>query len=224
MEEKIKSINLDFVNAYLIILRNEFILIDTGVSQHKERLEKELINEGALPDKLKLVIITHGDADHTGNCAYLQKKYNVKIAMHPGDVLMAEKGIILNRKIRTLPAKIFVIIRKIKRKITGTKLSFDSFKPDILLNDNQSLKDYGFDATVYHLPGHTKGSIGILTKEGNFFAGDIFFNRSKPAISYYIENETELMNSVKKITGMKINTIYPGHGKLFSSGLLDNIK
>jgi len=49
-----------------------------------ETLENKLTTAGCLPGKLKLVIITHGDFDHTGNCAKLQQKYNCKIAMHKG--------------------------------------------------------------------------------------------------------------------------------------------
>ena len=44
-----KIIVLDFVNAFLVKLKDGFILIDTGMPQHWERLEAQLTAEGCLP-------------------------------------------------------------------------------------------------------------------------------------------------------------------------------
>ena len=40
---------------------------------------------------------------------------------------------------------------------------FEAFEPDALLEDEESLAEYGLDATILSLPGHTPGSIGVLT-------------------------------------------------------------
>ena len=80
--EDITTIELTFVNAFLVKVKEEFVLIDTDLAMHWEKLESELMSAGCLPDKLKLVLITHGDFDHTGNCAKLQEKYKSPIAMH----------------------------------------------------------------------------------------------------------------------------------------------
>jgi hydroxyacylglutathione hydrolase len=208
---EIKTIELTFVNAFLVKINEGFILIDTGLSMHWEKLESELISADCLPDKLKLVIITHGDFDHTGNCARLQEKYKCRIAMHKDDSLMVENGVFLKRKVRTLSARIFSLIRILFRR----KFTFDKFKPDIYLTEGQNLDEYGFNARVIHIPGHTKGSIGILTDDGNLFAGDTFTNNKKPDTANYIENKVELENSIARLKNMNIKTIYPGHGKPF---------
>ena len=202
---------MTFVNAFLIKVNDGFILIDTGLSMFWEKLENELIAAGCLPDKLKIVIITHGDFDHTGNCAKLQEKYKCKIAMHKDDSNMAENGVLQKRKVKKLAAKIFIIIRKLKRR----KFTFEKFKPDIYLTDGQDLSEYGLDAKVIHIPGHTKGSIGIITNDGILFSGDIFTNRKKPDTATYIENSDDLKNSYTKLRTMNIKTIYPGHGNPF---------
>ncbi|HVN48678.1 MAG TPA: MBL fold metallo-hydrolase, partial [Bacteroidota bacterium] len=67
MINETKTLTFDFVNAYLLNVQDGFILIDTGFSMHWPRLEKELLHAGCLPDRLKLVLITHGDVDHIGN-------------------------------------------------------------------------------------------------------------------------------------------------------------
>jgi glyoxylase-like metal-dependent hydrolase (beta-lactamase superfamily II) len=56
-------------------------------------VEAELVSTGCFSDKLRLVVITHGDLDHTENCAKLKEKYNAKVAMHQADAFMAEEGI-----------------------------------------------------------------------------------------------------------------------------------
>ena len=42
-------------------------------------IEEAFENAGCKPGDLKLVIITHGDLDHTGNCAFLQNKYRTRM-------------------------------------------------------------------------------------------------------------------------------------------------
>jgi len=217
MKEDIKIIEMTFVNAFLVKVEDGFILIDTGLAMFRKKLESELVSAGCLPGKLKLVIITHGDFDHTGNCAGLQEKYKCKIAMHKDDSAMAENSVFPKRKIRTLYGKIFFLVRKMKRR----KFTFDEFKPDIYLTDGQKLNEYGLNATVIHIPGHTKGSIGILTDDGILFAGDTFTNRRKPDIATYIENSSELKNSIARLKSLPVKTVYPGHGKPFQ---MDQIK
>jgi len=209
--EDIRIIGMTFVNAFLIKVTDGFILIDTGLAMHWDRLKKELEAAGCFPGNLKLVIITHGDFDHTGNCVNLREKYHCKIAMHEMDLPMVEKGMRPKRKVKSLIAKVLMTLRKIMRK----KFTYEFFKPDLFLADGQRLTEYGLDASVIHIPGHTKGSIGILTDDGILFAGDLFTNRRKPDTATYIENSDELINSLSRLKTMAITTVYPGHGNPF---------
>ncbi len=215
MSDNIKVINLDFVNAFLIKVKDGYILIDTGLPQQWEKLNEKLMSAGCLPGTLKLVIITHGDWDHTGNCSMLQEKYKAKIAMHSADAFMAEGQVFLKRKIRTLSRRIFFMLMMLMIKLQKNKISFNKFKPDILLANGQNMGEYGFDAKIIHIPGHTKGSIGILTTEGDLFAGDTFVNRKKPDSAEIIENLQELEKSIDMLKKMNIKMVYPGHGRPF---------
>lgn len=215
MSDNIKVINLDFVNAYLVEVKDGYILIDTGLPQQWEKLDKELMSSGCSPGRLKLVMITHGDWDHTGNCAMLQEKYKAKIAMHSADAFMAEGFVLLKRKIRTLSRRIFFMFMMLMMKLRKNKIKFNKFKPDMLLADGQDMGEYGFDAKIIHIPGHTIGSIGILTNEGDLFAGDTFVNRKKPDSAEIIANLQELENSIEMLKKMNIKMVYPGHGRPF---------
>lgn len=61
------------VNCYLIRTSHGFVLIDTGMTNKRSKIEKELVGTGCLPRNLQLIILTHGDFDHCGNAGYLRK-------------------------------------------------------------------------------------------------------------------------------------------------------
>ena len=209
--EDIKIINLTFVNAFLLKVKEGFILIDTGLSMHWDKLENELISAGCLPDKLKLVIITHGDYDHCGNGRNLQEKYGATIAMHKADEPMVRNGLIRKRKIKSFRNKIFFLIRILFNKM----VEYEKLTPDIYLASGQNLQEYGLYGTVIHIPGHTHGSIGVLTDEGSLFSGDTFINNKRPNTARLVENQNELDMSLARLKKMNIKMVYPGHGMPF---------
>jgi len=217
----IRIIKLDFVNAYLLDDFGDFILIDTGLPQQFAAIDRELTEAGCRPGNLRLIVITHGDWDHTGNAVRLRDKYKTQIAMHRGDLEQVERGVQLKRKIRPLSYRLLFKVRMLMRKLRKTKISFTGFRPDIFLEDGQSLSPYGLAAKVIHVPGHTPGSIGILGDGGDFFAGDTFVNAKNPDTARIIENQSQLESSLEKLKKLNIKTVYPGHGAPF---LIQNLK
>ena len=196
-------------NCYLVKTDTGFILIDTGRASKRTKLEKELESAGCNPGNLKLILLTHGDFDHTGNCAYLRKKFGTKIAMHYGDSGMVERGDMFWK--RKNPN---ILVRIIVNVFLGLSQA-DRFKADLTIEDGYHLSEYGFDAKVLHLPGHSKGSIGILTAGGDLFCGDLFMNMNQPTPTSLVDDKAELKVSIEKLKSIKINTVYPGHGKPF---------
>jgi len=82
---------LGTVNCYLIETDTSYILIDTGCPNKRTKLEKELESAGCKPGNLNLIVLTHGDFDHTGNAAHLREKFGAKIVMHHDDSGMVER-------------------------------------------------------------------------------------------------------------------------------------
>jgi hydroxyacylglutathione hydrolase len=216
MDQEIRTIPLK-VPCFLVKTRDGFLMIDTGDASDRAHLEKELDHAGVKPDNLKLIILTHGDFDHAGNAAFLREKYGVQIAMHPDDSEMVERGDQgWNRKAKsdrvTVFGKIIIFISSLLAR-SGT---FNTFKPDIYLEDGYDLSEYRFDARVLYLPGHSKGSIGILTAGSDLFCGDLLMNMLKPDLHFLIDDLADYHNSLAKLKRLKIGTVYPGHGKPFS--------
>jgi len=207
------------VNCYLFKVKDGFVLIDTGYAKYRDVIDAALAEAGC--DALNLIILTHGDFDHVGNCAYLKEKFGCRVAMHSDDVGMVEKGdMFWNREMgraKRAFGKLFLLIKRIRLD------EEDMFSPDVFLKDRQHLAEFGFDATVHHLPGHSKGSIGLLTADGDLFCGDVFTNVSMPKGSDLLSNRNDYIKSLERIQSLDIQTVYPGHGLPFHRNALSNI-
>jgi len=211
---EIKPITLNYlfgVNSYLLRTREGYFLIDTGLAKKRGQLEEELDAAGCHPGDLKLIIITHGHTDHTGNAAYLRDRYGAKVAAHRGDSKMFESGNMFT------DANGGVLLRLIGvlTKIIGVG-DCDGFTPDVILEDNQDLTPYGLKATVLHTPGHSQGSISIYTSEGDLFCGDLLNNNKKPEKASLVQDAEQLEASTQKIRALKTSTVHPGHGRSFT--------
>jgi hydroxyacylglutathione hydrolase len=209
---EIQHIPLKFLfdaNCYLIQTETGYILIDTGIKNRRKQLEAAILDAGCQPGDLKLIIITHGHVDHVGNAMYLRDKYSAKIAMHSGDVNMVTGG----GMFADAPQSFMIKIVGFFMNLTGLG-DFETFKPDILLEDNQSLQEYGLDATVIHTPGHSKGSISIIMDSGELFSGDIF-NGSVEGVTTLVDDQSMLDSSVEQLKNLDSESFYPGHGKPF---------
>lgn len=202
------------VNCYLIQAAAGHVLIDTGGSNSRRELHVRLESAGCEPGSLKLILLTHGDFDHIGNAAYLRSVFGARIAMHCDDSGMAERGdMFVNRK------KPNILVRAIVPIFTGFGTS-ERFTPDILLDDGYDLSQHGLEAKVIYLPGHSKGSIGILTAGGELFCGDLFDNTKEPALNSIMDDPTAGKASAAKLEALSIRMVYPGHGQPFSTELL----
>jgi len=202
--------NLGSVNCYLIHTQDGFILVDTGLPAGRKQLEDQLGQAGCQPGSLRLILLTHGDFDHMGSAAYLRQKFGAKIAMHPDDWGMAERADMFwnrgkdNRLLRGLIPALF-----------GFRKG-DRFTPDLALQDGQDLSAYGWDARVVALPGHSKGSVGFLTREGDLICGDLWMNdKTDPYPGY--GDPAAFIPSFDKVKSLDVRMIYPGHGKPFST-------
>ena len=197
-------------NCYLIHTETGYVLIDTGLKNRRKQLEAAITDAGCNPGDLKLIIITHGHVDHIGNAAYLRDKYGAMIAMHSGDVKMVTGA----GMFADAPSSLMIKLVGFFMNLTGLG-NFETFTPDILLEDHQNLKEYGLDATVIHTPGHSKGSISILASSGDLFCGDIF-NGSVESVTTLVDDKSALESSVEQLKNFDAEAFYPGHGKPFN--------
>jgi hydroxyacylglutathione hydrolase len=204
--------NIGRVNCYLMKTATGFVLVDTGSANKRAELEDELARAGCQPGSLGLIVLTHGDFDHTGNAAHLRETYGAKIAMHRDDAGMAEQGDMFwgrssGSALLRLAAPVLFRFPRSNR-----------FVPDLYVEEGDDLSAFGFDARILSIPGHSKGSIGVLTAAGDLFCGDLLENDKEPALGSIIDDPADAQASVEKLKVLEIKMVYPGHGRPFPMG------
>jgi len=212
MAQEIRSLAFRWVNAYLVRTGAGFVLIDTGFTRNRAQLENVLSEAGCRPGDLKLIVVTHGDPDHAASAAYLREKHGAKIAMHKAEAAAVEWGdMFLSRGPLSPRAR---MIRPLTALFRLRKS--DWFTPDLYLEDGGSLREYGFDAVVLHVPGHSAGSIAVLTVDGDLFSGDFLENRTCPSVATLVDDREALVVSLERVRKLNIRNVYPGHGAAFT--------
>ena len=212
MPAQTRIISLGGVNAYLLPASDGFVLIDTGTPEQRAKLIAALTAAGCTPGRLRLIVLTHGDYDHAGNADFLRRRYGVPIAMHREDAGRVERAD-WNWNLKPKPDRFGLLFRVVARFIKPG--DFDVFTPDLYLADGRGLADFGLDATVLHLPGHTRGSIGILTADGDLFCGDLLDNMGRPSLEFFIDDLAAATVSLRRLRDLGPRRVYPGHGKPF---------
>ncbi len=226
MSPEIRIINLGGVNCYLAKTDVGDVLIDTGFLSKRAKLEQALQAAGCRPGNLNLIILTHGDTDHADNAAYLREKYGAKIALHHVEAPIVECGDMSSAR-QAKPDKIGLIFKVMipLAPLFFKTNAFEYFKPDFTIDEGFNLSEYGFDAKVLHLPGHSKGSIGVLTPEDFalqppatgpvVFCGDLLYNFIGKPSCQLIDSLADFNASLDKLKQLEVKTVYPGHGKPF---------
>ncbi len=85
-----------------------------------------------------------------------------------------------------------------------------------IITDGQILNFNGFEITIMETPGHSPGSICIVS-DNIIFTGDTLLNGVESPLSFPHSNKKDYQESKKKIFRLLTNQfkIYPGHGEPF---------
>jgi len=193
------------------------VLVDTGCPGEEERILRGLRRYNLAPDRLALLLHTHGHLDHAGSTRALKERLQVPTAVHLGDA----------PKLRAGDSGLLVPLRSSSRVLSlFLNPRFPAIEPDLLIGEGYSLAEFGIPATVVHTPGHTPGSISILFEDGRAIAGDLMMggslggalHPSEPGYHYFAEDLTELRRSIRKLLDRGAKTIYLGHGGPLEAG------
>ena len=109
------------------------------------------------------------------------------------------------------------------RQATGAKIlihenekDYIDFKVDRFLQDGDEVKLANSALKVAHTPGHTKGSICLLSN-GSIFTGDTLFKDGCGRTDLSGGSEAEMAESLKKLKNILKHglMVYPGHGEIY---------
>ncbi len=131
---------------------------------------------------LEAILLTHGHFDHVGAVKELAAETSCDVYIHPEDLSMP-------------PMMTAGPLYYTKTYAEGT-----------------SLKLAGLDITVLHTPGHTPGSVCLLT-ENTIFSGDTLFQGSCGRTDLPGGNWATIVKSLRRLAALEGNFwVFPGHG------------
>ena len=150
--------------------------------------EKVTSYVGATSLKVKFIINTHGHADHISGNGILKTKYSVPICIHE-----CEANCLTSQGNNLLPNNISL--------------------------ENGSLIEFGqVTLKVIHTPGHTPGSISLISK-GFVFTGDTLFSGGIGRTDFPGGSDIDMKASLLKLMDLPDNyVVYPGHGCISTIG------
>lgn len=134
----------------------------------------------------------------------------VPIAIHEKDIPLLKDNLCREMKAKGFFGNIVRFFSVLSAKST----QMESFTPDILLKEGDSLSEFGMDAEIIELPGHTAGSIGIKLGEDSMLVGDALMHMTKAGPSLLFEEYDQMLESMRKVQNMGDLKIYFGHGKM----------
>ncbi len=186
-------------NTYLLLAGGEAFAVDPAVSI--SAIQRALDNNGAT---LKGILLTHGHFDHTVSVDTLRKSLGVPLYIHENDAEMLTNGQING---------FFDFYGKECVHSPAEKLLCGG---DVLTLGSESV-------TVFHTPGHSKGSVCFIAKNGDgkdfFVTGDTLFSNSIGRCDLYGGDEATIAASLRKLCSFSpMAKIYPGHGPSASLG------
>jgi glyoxylase-like metal-dependent hydrolase (beta-lactamase superfamily II) len=203
-------LNLPFSNAYLL-RGNKNVLIDTGSPYDLSILTWELHQYGVSVNNIALIVLTHVHFDHAGAAAEIQKIAGCPIAVHHLEKENFEKG-------QNAPIVPIHPLGKVLTPFMG--IDFHPASIDISIENEFDLSEYKVDAQVIFTPGHTPGSVSVLTADREAIVGDLVgggwplgqFRPDKPRYHYWASNMEDVQASLRNVFSYQPETIYVGHG------------
>jgi len=203
--EQMKSgIYLD-ANIYLIKGSEKAALVDSGTGVKPEVLISN-ITESLAGQPLDYVFATHRHQDHCGLIWKLVQELGCEAYMGEIDAIPISKG----DTEASLGAPFGA-------KLEPAKISF--------AKEGMKFELGGHRLAVLETPGHTPGHIGLYDEiTGALFPGDTISVNGIGRLDTPLASKDDMYASMKRLSQMNVNGLYPGHGQTLATGGLEQIE
>jgi hydroxyacylglutathione hydrolase len=207
----VQRIEVRETNCYLLRSTSGAVLIDPGPPGGAETVVAAAVEAGVQPSDVRLILITHGHLDHYGATAEVRAWCGAPVAAHTGEPEFSR-----DRRNALPPAQTLrgSLVRGFYLLLSPLA-HFAPLEADLLLDGGADLSPHGVDAQVVLLPGHSPGSLGVITAEGDVFVGDLFVNYSVPSQPIYLSDRDAWRQSYERVQALEPRRVYVGHGEPF---------
>ena len=221
MSVEVRPFITGYSRAYALI-GEKTVLVDAGPKGDESSMKSALFSVGVKPDDVSLIVITHAHPDHIAALPALKRITGAPVLCHRIAAEALREGWGENVVPRTCFAHF--IVRLMPQSSERNRRPLDV---DIAVMEETDLNDYGLDARVIPTPGHTAGSISVVTGEGDAVIGDLVmkFGPGRPILSMFSDDEEKLISSLKGLLDRNVRAFHLAHGGVLPgtrwSGLSD---
>jgi glyoxylase-like metal-dependent hydrolase (beta-lactamase superfamily II) len=215
----VRRIEVRGTNCYLLTGDAGVVIVDPGPPGGGEKVVNELTRAGVQPGDVRLILVTHGHLDHYGAAAQVKGWCGAPVAAHVG-----EDDYTRDRRNAIPPAQTLrgSLLRSFYLLLSPLA-HFAPLDADVLLGDGDDLSPYGLDAALITLPGHSPGSLGVHTADGDVLAGDLLVNYTAPSQPIYLSDRQAWQRSTRRVQELVARMVYVGHGEPFPGDQLSVI-
>lgn len=204
------TLRLTIPNVFLVT-GDKAVLVDAGGPKDVPRILAFLNAHGIEPGRLSLILLTHGHWDHAGGAAQLRAETRAPIAIHRADAHLVRRGSNGPLQPTCLTGRLLLPV---------LPHAYPPFEPDLVIDEEIDLTDFGVSARILFTPGHTAGSISVQTAEAEIIIGDLlmggwlggWFFPSRPGLHYYADDVHQVRGSVAKVLAAAPRLLHCGHG------------
>lgn len=206
-------IPLGMVGAYLVPADGGCALVDAGVPGKEGEIFAAMAKHGLTPASLRLILITHAHGDHMGSLKAVADASHAPVAAHRLEAPALASGATLHPHGLTLAGKIMsAMMGRFVKAASGYPC-----KPDVEVDDELSLADYGVKGRAIHTPGHTEGSISLLLDTGEAFIGDLAAKfpllSGNSYVPFFGDSKETVYASWRRLLGEGATIFYSDHSR-----------
>jgi glyoxylase-like metal-dependent hydrolase (beta-lactamase superfamily II) len=215
-------INFEYFTVFAL-KGTKTVLVDTGLAGNGEKILGKLFEKGIDRGDISLILITHGHSDHFGGAYELKNLTNAPVAVHAADAEWVQRG--TNPQVSITSE----VSRAIKNFIDekSSRIVLRGCEPDILFEADTSLHAYGVDAQLKVTPGHTRGSVSVITPDNEAIAGDLVMgrlvNQFQPRWPFFADSLDEVRKSLESLLSAGVEVFYTGHGGPFTRRAIERL-
>lgn len=180
-------------HVYVIKGTNKNVMIDTGMTANFTLLTQRLGEIGLAQSDINLIILTHEHFDHIGATTFFFDTAIVCAHRLAANKIELQDEFVTGNKYNNVPCK--------------------PFHAHMWLENDTLIELGNHRLRAVHTPGHTSGCLCLYEPDERLlFTGDTVFAGGTLSGIFTSGNISDYMNSLLRLSTLRVDEFYPGHG------------
>jgi glyoxylase-like metal-dependent hydrolase (beta-lactamase superfamily II) len=197
-------------HVYVIGGPGDYSIVDAGLMGKGDYKLRSLERLGIGPQEIKRVIMTHTHLDHIGCLGEIRRQMDwLELWVHEKEALPLEQGD--ERGVYGME-----MFRSMCQMQYGLKTGDFKFQVDRKLQGNETLELGGMAWEVFHIPGHSAGSIALYHRPKRILIpGDtVYADFAIGRFDLHAADAGALKGSLLLLSELDVDVLLPGHNRI----------